>query len=213
MISERSWEEGWKVLAARWKTDATPTLAAVYLEQLEAELDDQQWEAACKRVVRTQDFFPKIQTLIDAAIPPADEQGEAAKLFRTILNHPEYLPNRGSYFNAHAIEAKYGRAAAHAFVESGGERRWDKMSDSDTAFVLKDFTLSFLRLKQHERIVGELEALGVPRHRIAPSEQEVKKLEAVVPVKRFPSQSNGKNGASVPTRIGEIVPSFGERAD
>lgn len=177
-ITDTMFAKGWGVLAARWKNDATPALQAVYFEQLDAEMDDDTFVAAVKLIVRNQRFFPSIQEIIDAATPPADVDAEAAEVFRAILNNPLYLPTRGSFFNAHTVQERHGVVAAHAFVASGGERRWNAITDADTPFALRDFASAYRLAKGEERARGQLEQLGVKPPKLFPSKPEAQKMLA-----------------------------------
>lgn len=228
MITPQTFAEGMALIAERWNREWGPNLQAVYYEQLTEALDDDQFIAGVKRCIRTAGLTPpSIQQIIDAGSPPPDETDEAAKAFRAILSAPDYLPTRGAFFSTHTIEQRFGVVAARAFVGSGGERRWNGMSDADIPFALKDFTAAYRAALAIQRTTGELLSLSAKPAPRLPSRQEAERRLTEGQARRALEEENrvrahyglepkalppasGGNGHGEPSALGSLIPPMPE---
>lgn len=159
MISEKAWSYGIEALAARYARDIPEVLNAIYLEQL-GHMNDAQWVASVKRVIRTLPHFPTIEELSDAYPTTRPSRLEGALMFDRVLSC-KYTAESGSEVRSTThIRKELGDAAADAFDAIGGQGRLHNMSVGDAHFARREFAEYYSDARQFHNVRAQLKGIN-----------------------------------------------------
>ena len=170
-ITKHHWTAGLALLQEHFRRELSAQLAAVYLEQLGAELDSEEFARGVKWCIRTMppEFgrFPTIAELVNAArgeglngtsVAAADEQTGRA-IGAQLRQRPDYSVH-GYYLDRARVEREHGTAAVKALDTIGGAARLLSTPDTLLGVVLKDFGQAYVAAKQAERSQGAYQLLS-----------------------------------------------------
>ena len=146
MIELARFKAGLHALCVAFNREPSADLAQVYYGAIGGKLTLAQWEAAVRRAVEEETFFPPVKVLLRYGLAgTASPAALAGGAYDAILSAFE----AGRTLSPPAVEEQYGLAARDAFMAAGGARAFEWCEPRDEPFRRKRFSEAFV--EQAER--------------------------------------------------------------
>lgn len=139
MIDRTALASGLHALGAIYGREIKPDMLEVYASVLDAHMTTEEFQKGVQRALSEEKWFPAPATLIRLGCRQTVPSVAAAQVYAEILDSYE----SGVPINRKAIEEKYGKAAADAFMTAGGSVAFEWCDPGDRPFRLKRFVEAF----------------------------------------------------------------------